>query len=931
VVAHLTKLGKFEIHQQLGRGGMGLVYQAWDPSMQRWFALKTIAQDKADRAEFVSRFRREAVAAGSLDHPNIVTIFETGEEGDICYIAMQFLEGNDLESLIRSPDWDREFSIFRKLDILIQICRGLAYAHGKGVVHRDVKPANVMILADGTAKIVDFGIARIGETTSTSKEIIGTPDYMAPEQLEGIMADERADVYAVGVITYRMFTRHFPFEADNISALLYKMVHVPPLPLSTYAPDCPPDLHRIVLTALAKDRDQRYRTMEELGFEFQRVLSSLSTSLVSSYLEEARRHVLNQDHLKAKEFLRKILELEPANAAASEMWQQIQKQTQEENNRRKAQSLLEEGIQAYGRSDWVRALKCFNQGLQLDQTNETLLSYRELTLREHQTIQEVTQKTKAALDAHRRGDLTAARSFLVDALQLSPQNTEAKLLLTRVELELAQIRERREAQQMVDQAHRALQAQSYTESLTLLQKAEALDPENRHVARLRSVVLAEQALARNQRLLGEKIAAARAAIERGDFTGAGEEAQSGLNAFPDDPALQQLLLAANHGRENEPESEPAVPQMVAPEHEEIKRFQRSPEIEGLLTEVAALFEADDLESAVRKLRKAGRRHKDAAVAEALKWANALRKEPDSSRGCLARAAALILKQAWTEAHTLMAEALQEIKERSFYKQALRALAEKEKELAGAEMEPPVSPTVNTTGARPPAPEGLATMVSQPLPGSAEGLEARLPRAEDRADNGWESGAVAEPNPEPLSESQDLMPAGGSEPPVNPLGLLARLRSIPERFPAGFNLGLLARLRGAVDFLPAPMRSPNYLVGMVITALVLALAAWMILWSGSPRGPKPSSSVTQLGIVSLDASPWGEVKEVRNLKTKEREHLLVKFTPLEVELPAGEYEVILEHPTLGTIHFKLHVEAGRRQNVRETFQEFDPEQVLKSQW
>src|SRR5579863_9034559 len=129
---------------------MGLVYRAWDPTMQRWVALKTITQDKASRADFVRRFRREAVAAGGLDHPNIVTIFETGEEGDVCYIAMQFLEGSDLETLLKSPDWNEEYNIFRKLDILIQVCRGLAYAHSKGVIHRDVKPANVMILPDGT-------------------------------------------------------------------------------------------------------------------------------------------------------------------------------------------------------------------------------------------------------------------------------------------------------------------------------------------------------------------------------------------------------------------------------------------------------------------------------------------------------------------------------------------------------------------------------------------------------------------------------------------------------------------------------------------------------------------------------------------------------------------------------------------------------------
>src|SRR5512140_3258149 len=161
----MTKLGKFEIKEQLGQGGMGVVYRAWDSRMERWVALKTIHPDKNTRAQFLKRFRQEALSAGRLDHRNIVTISEFDEQDEVCYIAMQFLEGTDLETMMASPTWDQDFNVFRKLDVLVQIAHGLAYAHRNGVVHRDVKPANIMILGDGTAKIVDFGIARIGEAT----------------------------------------------------------------------------------------------------------------------------------------------------------------------------------------------------------------------------------------------------------------------------------------------------------------------------------------------------------------------------------------------------------------------------------------------------------------------------------------------------------------------------------------------------------------------------------------------------------------------------------------------------------------------------------------------------------------------------------------------------------------------------------------------
>lgn len=771
----MRKLGKFEINQELGHGGMGVVYRAWDPSMQRWVALKTITQDKASREDFVKRFRREAVAAGGLDHPNVVTVYETGEEGDVCYIAMQFLEGTDLETLIKSPDWDVEFNIFRKLDIVIQVCRGLGYAHNKGVIHRDVKPANVMILPDGTAKIVDFGIARIGETTSTSVVIVGTAPYMAPEQLEGNVVDERADVFAVGVLTYRMFTRRLPFEGANPAGVLYKIVHGPPPRLAAYVPDCPPDLERIVLTALAKDRDHRYPSMDELGFEFQRLLSSLNTALISSYLEEARRLLAMGVFPKTKELLRKVLELEPANAAATEMWQQVQRQVQAEHNRRKAESLREEGIQAYRRGDWVRALDCFQQGLSLDPTNETLLSYRDLTLQEQEKIKAITQEMKAAQEAQRRGELSEAREHLREALELSPQNAEAQSLLKQVEAELAHAQKRRDAQQFVGRAQRALTGRDYSETLSLLEKAGALDPENRQLERLRSTALAEQTAAQKQRLRGEKIAAAKAALERDDFTTASGEAESGLQAFPDDPALQQLLNDAKQGQ-------------------------------------AATERAQENQEAPP---------------------SSLQSRPDPG------------------ARPLGVQTLVES-----LGSGTRAYGEKEREL---------------TGVSPAGPAGLSQ---------------------------------------------------------TPAGFAARLAEPLDRLLARSSPGFQAWLRGTVGRLPERFRPWILTAGTVSVVLVVALAVWLLV-RRSPRRVV-TTPVVPPGIVSLDVSPWAKVKEVRNLKTQRLENLPGLITPVEFPLSAGDYEIAVEHPTLGITHYTFHVEAGAETPVRIRFEAFDPKQVLKSQ-
>ncbi len=563
----MSRLGKFEIQEQLGQGGMGVVYRAWDTKMERLVALKTISPDKATRADFLKRFRKEALSAGRLDHPNIVTVYEFDEQEDVCYIAMQFLEGSDLENLLISPRWEQEFTIFRRLDILIQVCRGLGYAHRHGVIHRDVKPANIIILADGTPKIVDFGIARLGEGTSaTQGMVLGTAPYMAPEQIEGRLVDERVDVFAMGVVAYRMFARRFPFEANNISGILYKIVHDPPPPFSAHLADYPPELERIVLTALAKDRDQRYRTMEEMEFDIQGLLSSLNSSQVSSYVEEARRLLLEQDFTRAKEHLRKVLELEPGHSEATLLWQQVQKQVQQELNRRKVQALLDEGMEAYHQGHWAHALECFDHGLEVEPGHEMLVTYRSQTLREQAKSQTVAERLRAARELIERQDFSGARQCVREALDLNPESAEAQGFLKTLEEEQAGKEKRRNAQQCLERAQEALGVREYEEALRQVDQALALDPQSSQAARLRTVVQAKQGEAEGQKVRAEKIAAAQAALDRGDLSVALEHAQAGLEGSPNDPALQQLHTRARLGlrRTQDRKAEAAPPQEDIP-------------------------------------------------------------------------------------------------------------------------------------------------------------------------------------------------------------------------------------------------------------------------------------------------------------------------------------------------------------------------------
>src|SRR5262249_4741838 len=215
VLVSRMKVGKFEILTELGKGSMGTVYKARDPVLDRLVALKTVAPGLLADHIAVERFQREARAAARLQHPSIVTIFDSAEADGTVYIAMELLEGMDLARALVPPD---RMTLAEKLKIVVDVCRGLDYAHKQGTIHRDVKPANIRVRPDGWVKIVDFGIARsIDSSTLTATGLVlGTPSYMAPEVLEGHGSDHRADMWAVGIILYEILTGRRPFEAETI-------------------------------------------------------------------------------------------------------------------------------------------------------------------------------------------------------------------------------------------------------------------------------------------------------------------------------------------------------------------------------------------------------------------------------------------------------------------------------------------------------------------------------------------------------------------------------------------------------------------------------------------------------------------------------------------------------------------------------------------
>ena len=262
----MSKLGRYEILGELGKGAMGVVYRANDPMLSRTVAIKTVnmSVEADERAEYEARFFQEAKAAGGLNHPNIVTIYDIGNNDNVAYMAMELLEGDELRALMvpGSP-----FAPARAMEIAAQVADGLSYAHQRGIVHRDIKPANIMVLIIGSAKITDCGIARLrqAEVRTQTGIVMGSPRYMSPEQVAGKRADPRSDIFSLGVILYEMATGKPPFTGEDVTSVMYQIMNVMPPPPSTVNPASPELLDFIVAKALAKTPEQRYQDAAELA------------------------------------------------------------------------------------------------------------------------------------------------------------------------------------------------------------------------------------------------------------------------------------------------------------------------------------------------------------------------------------------------------------------------------------------------------------------------------------------------------------------------------------------------------------------------------------------------------------------------------------------------------------------------------------------
>ena len=268
----LKKLGRYDLIRVLGKGAMGLVYEGRDPNLDRRVAIKTIkVENLSDEAaaEYEVRFRTEARSAARLQHPNIVSVYDSDRDGDIAFLVMEYVEGQDLKHHL---DHGQVYTLEQTLSIMGDLLSALAYAHSQKIVHRDIKPANLLVQASGRIKLADFGVARIqdsGDATRTQGTIVGTLKYMSPEQLEGKPIDARADLFAAGVVLYQLLTGARPFDGDTDFAVIQKIVNHTPLLVTSFNSKLPPAIDAVVARALAKSRDMRYGAAQDFAAALQ--------------------------------------------------------------------------------------------------------------------------------------------------------------------------------------------------------------------------------------------------------------------------------------------------------------------------------------------------------------------------------------------------------------------------------------------------------------------------------------------------------------------------------------------------------------------------------------------------------------------------------------------------------------------------------------
>ena len=454
-----SKIGKYEILEVLGRGGMGVDHKAYDPILDREIALKTMTAEGLKDPVLKERFYREARAAGRLRHPNVVTIYELGEENSVPYIAMEYIDGSDVHAVIKSK---QEVSLEQKIRMVIQLCRGLAYAHKSGIVIETSNLQTFGLTDDFQVKVLDFGIARlVTSTTMTSGGmVLGTIQYMAPEQIKGAHVDRKSDIFAVGIIFYELLSGRKPFDGDNTATILYHILHEPYRKMDPPLDEQFAAIGRVLKKALDKDPARRYFSADEMADDLEHFLRSFSPEhsttqrattqeliatssskdtptaaekvvqgpltpqksdpRITNLLRTAKKHIVDGHTVQAISFIKQALQIDPNDRDASQLLQMVE----QDIKKAEAEDLLRQGQNYMREGRYDIAMKAFEKILKIQPNHSKARMLLETVKSEmvQPEIEELVQQARLAIEQKK---YQLAHRYVEDVLKAMPEHQGA--------------------------------------------------------------------------------------------------------------------------------------------------------------------------------------------------------------------------------------------------------------------------------------------------------------------------------------------------------------------------------------------------------------------------------------------------------------------------------------------------------------------------
>jgi serine/threonine protein kinase len=533
-----TSIGKYRILSVIGHGGMGVVYRAQDPLMGRQVAIKTVTEFFSKDPAMLQRFYGEAEKMGMLRHPNIITVYDLGEQDGFPYIVMEFVEGDPLDRLIQRS---QSVPIYSKLRVMEQVCGALAYAHQNNVVHRDVKPGNVIVRPDGVAKLLDFGIARqekagLDRNLTITGSVIGTVPYMAPERLKGAAFDGRSDIFAAGILLFQFLTGTLPFTGTEY-VLVNQLLNEKHPPLGNFLQNYPLGLDAILDRSLAKEPADRYQSADEMATDLYSIVESLKQEFTEDLIRQAQDLFSKGEYLGAKDLLIQLLKLDSKHTLARKMAREIDLRLTEKVRADQAKVKQLEAQAAVRDRRLDDAIRLLDDALNLVPGDQSIVSQAEAVRAKKQTSEQIFGYLQQAEAARSRGDYTGAQAIVEKAIQLDTNNSRLRAAYQSLVRQAEDAARQAKLKELLDSAGNALQKQDFEEAMDFVHKAQSIEPDNLEAKELEQAVNEGIAQQKRWRLLEDLELQMSTAYTREDVERVSLLIREALEKIPTDATL----------------------------------------------------------------------------------------------------------------------------------------------------------------------------------------------------------------------------------------------------------------------------------------------------------------------------------------------------------------------------------------------------------